>query len=148
MHQASEAKPAKTVVLVSPALQDANNGNWHTARRWAQCLSGHARTTLLLLWPPQASAGLPGRWPQQAQLLTVPAREVGVAAIPISAFYEGGFEQGFARLCFAKKDESLNAALERLARRRSDGRLHHRDCPAAGDRRTDRRHRAAADVCR
>ncbi|MEO8021471.1 selenoneine biosynthesis selenosugar synthase SenB [Polaromonas sp.] len=52
MRNASEAKPAKTVVLVSPALRDANNGNWHTARRWAQCLSGHARTALLLQWPP------------------------------------------------------------------------------------------------
>jgi len=43
-------------------------------------------------------------------------REVGVAAIPISAFYEGGFEQRFARLCFAKRDETLERALERLAK--------------------------------
>jgi methionine transaminase len=43
-------------------------------------------------------------------------REVGVAAIPVSAFYEDGFEQGIARLCFAKRDETLNTALERLAR--------------------------------
>jgi methionine aminotransferase len=43
-------------------------------------------------------------------------REVGVAAIPMSAFYEGGFEQGIARLCFAKRDETLQAALQRLAR--------------------------------
>jgi methionine aminotransferase len=42
--------------------------------------------------------------------------EVGVAAIPISAFYEGGFEQRLARLCFAKKDETLRTALQRLAR--------------------------------
>ncbi len=41
-------------------------------------------------------------------------REVGVAAIPLSAFYDGGFEQGLARLCFAKKDETLQAALQRL----------------------------------
>ena len=41
-------------------------------------------------------------------------KEVGVAAIPLSAFYEGGFEQGIARLCFAKKDETLRIALERL----------------------------------
>ncbi|MEI8265527.1 MAG: pyridoxal phosphate-dependent aminotransferase [Betaproteobacteria bacterium] len=41
-------------------------------------------------------------------------KEVGVAAIPLSAFYEGGFEQGIARLCFAKKDETLQLALERL----------------------------------
>ncbi len=42
--------------------------------------------------------------------------EVGVAAIPVSAFYLGGFEQHLARFCFAKKDETLNLALERLAR--------------------------------
>jgi methionine aminotransferase len=43
-------------------------------------------------------------------------REIGVAAIPLSAFYEGGFEQGIARLCFAKKDETLQTALQRLAK--------------------------------
>ena len=43
-------------------------------------------------------------------------REVGVAAIPLSVFYEGGFEQRLARLCFAKQDATLNLALERLQR--------------------------------
>ena len=43
-------------------------------------------------------------------------REAGVAAIPVSAFYEGGFEQGLARLCFAKRDDTLQAALQRLQR--------------------------------
>ena len=43
-------------------------------------------------------------------------REVGVAAIPVAAFYEGSFEQGLARLCFAKRDETLNEALRRLQR--------------------------------
>ncbi|MEO8060672.1 MAG: pyridoxal phosphate-dependent aminotransferase [Burkholderiales bacterium] len=42
--------------------------------------------------------------------------EVGVAAIPVSAFYQGGFEQRLARFCFAKKEETLNLALERLSR--------------------------------
>ncbi|HKX40723.1 MAG TPA: pyridoxal phosphate-dependent aminotransferase [Burkholderiaceae bacterium] len=42
--------------------------------------------------------------------------EVGVAAIPLSAFYQGGFEQRFARFCFAKKDETLRLALDRLAK--------------------------------
>lgn len=41
-------------------------------------------------------------------------REVGVAAIPLSVFYEGGFEQGLARLCFAKRDDTLQLALQRL----------------------------------
>lgn len=43
-------------------------------------------------------------------------REIGVAAIPLSAFYGDGLEQGVVRLCFAKRDETLQAALERLAR--------------------------------
>ncbi|MFT3955521.1 MAG: pyridoxal phosphate-dependent aminotransferase [Piscinibacter sp.] len=41
--------------------------------------------------------------------------EVGVAAIPLSAFYQGGFEQRIVRFCFAKKDETLASALQRLA---------------------------------
>jgi methionine aminotransferase len=41
-------------------------------------------------------------------------REVGVAAIPLSAFYGDGFDQGVVRFCFAKKDETLRAAIGRL----------------------------------
>ena len=40
--------------------------------------------------------------------------EVGVAAIPLSAFYGNGFDQRVVRFCFAKKDDTLNAALARL----------------------------------
>ena len=43
-------------------------------------------------------------------------REIGVAAIPLSAFYGGGFDQRVVRFCFAKRDETLRTALERLAR--------------------------------
>ena len=42
--------------------------------------------------------------------------EIGVAAIPLSAFYSDGFDQRVVRFCFAKKDDTLNAALQRLAR--------------------------------
>ena len=45
---------AKTIVLVSPAMREANNGNWHTARRWAQFLSGYCDIALLKQWPAQA----------------------------------------------------------------------------------------------
>ena len=41
--------------------------------------------------------------------------EMGVAAIPLSAFYGNGFDQRVVRFCFAKKDETLNLALERLS---------------------------------
>ena len=43
-------------------------------------------------------------------------REVGVAAIPLSAFYGNGFDQKVIRFCFAKKDDTLRSALQRLAR--------------------------------
>ncbi len=42
--------------------------------------------------------------------------EIGVAAIPLSAFYADGFDQRVVRFCFAKKDETLKLALARLAR--------------------------------
>ena len=42
--------------------------------------------------------------------------EIGVAAIPLSAFYGDGFDQKVIRFCYAKKDETLRAALSRLER--------------------------------
>jgi len=42
--------------------------------------------------------------------------EIGVAAIPLSALYLTPTEQGMARFCFAKKDETLDLALDRLAK--------------------------------
>jgi methionine transaminase len=42
--------------------------------------------------------------------------EIGVAAIPLSAFYGNGFDQRVVRFCFAKKDETLTTAIERLAK--------------------------------
>ncbi len=44
------------------------------------------------------------------------ARSVGVAAIPLSAFYGNGYEQRVVRFCFAKREDTLHAALERLRR--------------------------------
>lgn len=41
--------------------------------------------------------------------------EAGVAAIPISAFYAEAPLTGYVRLCFAKGDGTLDAAVERLA---------------------------------
>jgi N-succinyldiaminopimelate aminotransferase len=42
--------------------------------------------------------------------------EHGVAAIPVSAFYAEGAVKNVVRFCFAKKDSTLDAGLERLAR--------------------------------
>lgn len=43
-------------------------------------------------------------------------REAGVAAIPVSAFYESAPDARIVRFCFAKSDATLAAAAERLAR--------------------------------
>lgn len=44
--------------------------------------------------------------------------EIGVAAIPVSAFYEAGDQRHFARFCFAKRDATLAEATIRLDRLR------------------------------
>ncbi|MCX7290423.1 pyridoxal phosphate-dependent aminotransferase [Janthinobacterium sp.] len=48
---------------------------------------------------------------QFAEWLTT---EIKVAAIPVSAFYAQGKESGIVRFCFAKQDDTLRLALERL----------------------------------
>jgi putative glycosyltransferase (TIGR04348 family) len=39
-----------SVVIVTPALADANNGNWQTARRWARMLAPAYRVGLTARW--------------------------------------------------------------------------------------------------
>ena len=39
-----------SICIVTPALADANNGNWQTASRWARMLRGHYRTLLVGHW--------------------------------------------------------------------------------------------------
>jgi len=43
-------------------------------------------------------------------------RERGVASIPVSAFFEGGRQDRVLRFCFAKGDDTLARACERLAK--------------------------------
>ena len=38
------------IVIVTPALADANNGNWQTAQRWARMLSAAHRVRLAAQW--------------------------------------------------------------------------------------------------
>jgi aspartate/methionine/tyrosine aminotransferase len=45
-------------------------------------------------------------------------KEAGVAAIPVSAFYEADPVTSIVRLCFSKADATLDAGVERLARAR------------------------------
>ena len=45
--------------IVTPALADANNGNWQTARRWARLLAGHYRVAVVGQWPDPALSARP-----------------------------------------------------------------------------------------
>jgi methionine aminotransferase len=43
-------------------------------------------------------------------------KEFGVAAIPVSAFYQEGKDDRVLRFCFSKKNDTLEAAVEKLSR--------------------------------
>lgn len=51
--------------------------------------------------------------PEFARWLTT---EIGVAAIPLSVFYQQPQQRGHVRFCFAKRDDTLVLALQRLVR--------------------------------
>ena len=52
----------------------------------------------------------------EADFCTWLTTEIGVAAIPVSAFYETPVDSGVVRFCFAKKEQTLTDALHRLQR--------------------------------
>ncbi len=60
--------------------------------------------------------GVPEKDLSEADFCKWLTTEIGVAAIPLSAFYADGFDQRVVRFCYAKKDETLKLALNRLAR--------------------------------
>ena len=43
-------------------------------------------------------------------------KEIGVATIPVSAFYQNGKDDKVLRFCFSKKEETLEKAVERLVK--------------------------------
>jgi methionine aminotransferase len=87
-------------------------------------IQGLARTKFKLL-PSEGSyfqcvrideLGVPEKDLSEADFCKWLTSEIGVAAIPLSAFYADGFDQRVIRFCFAKQDATLHLALERLAR--------------------------------
>ena len=55
------------VAIVTPALADANNGNWQTARRWARMLSRAYRVRLAGAWGGGDEAVMLARLQEEAQ---------------------------------------------------------------------------------
>lgn len=53
---------------------------------------------------------------KDADLAIRMTKEFGVATIPVSAFYKSGTDNKVIRFCFAKKNETLERAVEKLAK--------------------------------
>ena len=75
-----------SVVIVSPALVDANNGNWRTARRWQELLAGRHAVRITRAWP---DAGADG----DTLMLALHARR---SAAPIAAWAQRHPGRGLA----------------------------------------------------
>lgn len=122
------ATPLQWAVAEAFALPDA----WHAAHRAvyaaakARLVDGLASSGFAALpasgtWfvtIDLAASGLPADDVAVSERLV---REAGVASIPVSAFYAENAERGFLRLCFTKRDDVIDQALERLARFRQIG---------------------------
>ncbi len=46
------------IIIISPALANANNGNWQTARRWSRYLRASYRVTVAIEWDGLACDGM------------------------------------------------------------------------------------------
>jgi hypothetical protein len=56
-HQTGKTQLKKPqVVIISPALANANNGNWQTARRWASYLRSDCDVACVKQWQPDDTA--------------------------------------------------------------------------------------------
>ncbi|MEK9720513.1 MAG: TIGR04348 family glycosyltransferase, partial [Quisquiliibacterium sp.] len=47
-----------TILIISPALADANDGNWQTARRWSNFLARDFRVITSRQWDAEPAAGM------------------------------------------------------------------------------------------
>jgi methionine aminotransferase len=84
--------------------------------------SGLANTKFKLLPSPgtyfqcvdYTQLGIPESQLSSADFCQWLTKDMGVAAIPVSAFYSEPVESGVIRFCFAKKEETLQSAIDRL----------------------------------
>jgi putative glycosyltransferase (TIGR04348 family) len=76
----------RALAIVSPALSDANNGNWQTARRWRGHLAGVCRARIVARWPDGEAA-------TDAALIALHARR---SAASIAAWHAARGARGLA----------------------------------------------------
>jgi len=74
--------PLPLVIIASPALADANNGNWQTAWRWSRLLAGHYRSRIVKAWQP-------GDHPGAVALLALHARRSAASVAAWGAEHPG-----------------------------------------------------------
>lgn len=86
----SRRRPA--VVIVTPALAEANNGNWQTARRWAALLRDRCEVQIRRDWPGDGGAGDAGGRAPQVML----ALHAGRSAASVAAWVARGSPEGLA----------------------------------------------------
>ena len=84
MNESGKKSEAKTIVLVSPATAQANNGNWHTAHRWGRFLSEYCDIDTVQQWLP-ASAEAAALQPAPSAMIALHARR---SAASIQAWAE------------------------------------------------------------
>ena len=82
----SAVSRSPSIAIVSPALADANNGNWRTARRWQELLADRYSVRIVRTWPDAEAAG-------DAVLLALHARR---SAEPIAAWSRAHPGRGLA----------------------------------------------------
>ena len=70
----------RRVVIVSPALADANNGNWQTARRWQRLLAPH-QVRIVRQWPGNDPAAHAQALPEMSATPFASGQEAAVAGL-------------------------------------------------------------------
>jgi putative glycosyltransferase (TIGR04348 family) len=99
----------RALAIVSPALSDANNGNWQTARRWQRHLAGMCRARIVTRWPDGEAA-------TDAALIALHARR---SAASIAAWHAVHGARGLA-VVLTGTDLYRDLAVDAAARRALD----------------------------
>jgi aminotransferase len=103
------------VLLADPTYYDQLREDFRRKREIISTALGHAGFGI---YPSRSSfyawARIPERFEDAGELNEFLIREAGVAGVPGSAFMDSPDEDVFMRLCFAREDEMLRAATERI----------------------------------
>jgi putative glycosyltransferase (TIGR04348 family) len=100
---------ARSILIVTPALADANNGNWQTARRWARMLASAYRVQLVADW--QAGDAAPDATP--ALMIALHARRSAASVVA----WRAAFPQRPLLLALTGTDLYRDIATDASARR-------------------------------